>query len=103
MDDILWSIAWSAALTPDLHMIPNRAVFLRVAQGAAHCPIGEGIESSLLSHSGTFLERLLATNTPGEAEDTALAPAWQSMVDGLSGEEGEGDSYAITTCAGDSR
>jgi hypothetical protein len=108
LDDILWSIVWSAALTPDLHMIPNRIVFLGVAQVPAHRPIREGIEGSLLSRSSAFLECLLATNTSEEVEkveDTALAPAWQSLVDGLSGgeEEGEGDSYAITTCTSDSR
>ena len=95
LDDILWSIAWSAALTPDLHMIPNRIVFLRVPQGSTSRPIREGIETSLLSRSGAFLDRLLGTNTAEEVDDTA--PAWEPVVDGLSG--GEGDSYAITTCA----
>lgn len=102
MDDILWSIAWSASLTPDLHMVPNRAVFLRVAQEQAQGPIREGIEGSLLSQSDAFLERLLATNLAEDTEEVEdTAAAWQSVGDGLG--KGEGNSYAITTCASDSR
>jgi hypothetical protein len=83
-------------------MIPNRSVFLRVAQVAAHRPIREGIESSLLSRSDAFLERLLATNAAEDMKGVdAWVPeaAWETIVDGLSG--GEGDSYAIATCTSD--
>ena len=100
LDDILWSISWSAALTPDLHMIPNRTVFLCVPQVSLHSPIHEGIESSLLSRSGAFLERLLASYTredEKEVGDLAHTRASETVADELSG--GEGNSYAVATCA----
>ena len=87
MDKILWSIYWSAALTPDLQMIPDRTVFLSSSQVLSHAPIAEGMADSLLSNSTVFFAHLLAgthehmTNKQGTG------------VDRLGG----GDSDAVTT------
>ena len=54
-DDILWCLSWSAALTPDLPMIPNRNVFLCAPHGRSLTATVEGVPGLLLSFSASSL------------------------------------------------
>ena len=92
MDDILWCIAWSAALTPELQMIPDRTIFLSSSQVPSHAPIAEDMAGSLLSNSGVFFEHLLA----GKHEH--VTDKQDTEVDRLGG----GESDAVTICTSES-
>ena len=95
LDDILWSISWSAELTPDLSMIPNRSVFLYVPQIKAPS-IQEGIESSLLSASAAFFECLLTSNTQVGKEGAEDVPEQRPTLAATNGlGKVDKDSYAI--------
>ena len=88
LDNILWSISWSAALTPELQMIPDRTVFLSSPQIPSHALIAEGMAGSLLSNSTVFFEHLLAGTHEYvmDKQDTEV------------GRLGGGDSDAFTIC-----
>lgn len=43
VDEILWCMQWSAALTPDLTMLPDRSVFLRSPAGHSLTATVEGM------------------------------------------------------------
>jgi hypothetical protein len=43
VDEILWCMKWSAALTPDLTMLPDRSVFLRSPEGHSLTATVEGM------------------------------------------------------------
>ena len=88
MDDILWCIAWSAALTPELQMIPARTIFLSCSQVPSHAPIAVDMTGSLLSNSNAFFEHLLA-GAPEPIKDK------QGTV---VGRLGGGDNDAFTIC-----
>lgn len=42
VDEIVWCMKWSAALTPELAMIPDRSVFLRASTGRSLTTTVEG-------------------------------------------------------------
>ena len=88
MDNILWSISWSAALIPELQMIPDRTVFLSSPRVSSHALIAEGMAGSLLSNSAVFFEHLLAgTHEPiKDKQGTEV------------GRLGGGDSDGFTIC-----
>ncbi len=88
MDNILWSISWSAALTPELQIIPDSTVFLNSPQLPSQASIAEGMAGSLLSNSGDFFEHLLA----GTHECITDKQAREV------GRLGGGDSDVFTTC-----
>lgn len=89
LDNILWSISWSAALAPDLHMIPARTVFLNSPQLPSQALIAEGMADSLLSNSGDFFEHLFAGIHERSTDKQATA------VGRLGG--GDGDAFTICT------
>jgi hypothetical protein len=43
VDEMLWCMKWSAALTPDLTMLPDRSVFLRSPEGHSLTATVEGM------------------------------------------------------------
>ncbi|MHB8600965.1 MAG: hypothetical protein ACYDER_29700 [Ktedonobacteraceae bacterium] len=47
MDEILWCMKWSAALAPELMMIPDRSVFLRSSMGRSLTATVEGVTSDI--------------------------------------------------------
>lgn len=47
MDEILWCMQWSAALAPELMMIPDRSVFLRSSMGRSLTATVEGVTSDI--------------------------------------------------------
>lgn len=60
MDEILWSLSWSAALRPELPLIPDRRVFLCTPAGCSLTATVEGVPGLLLSY--TDIKRLLVPN-----------------------------------------
>ena len=58
LDEILWSLAWSASLRPELSMIPDRSVFLRASSGRSLTATVEGVPSLLLSLPDLSIEHL---------------------------------------------
>ena len=54
-DEILWCLSWSAALTPELSMIPNRNVFLCAPRGRSLTATVEDAPTLLLSFSASSL------------------------------------------------
>ena len=58
LDEILWSLAWSASLRPELPMIPDRRVFLHASSGRSLTATVEGVPSLLLSLTDLPIEHL---------------------------------------------
>lgn len=59
---------WSAALTPELAMIPDRGVFLRAAQGRSLTATVEGIASDIWNEDVTTALWAIAVDA-GEMEE----------------------------------
>ena len=59
MDEILWCLSWSAALTPELSMIPNKSVFLCAPHGRSLTATVEDVPGLLLSLSDISLNGML--------------------------------------------
>jgi len=64
LDEILWSLSWSAALTPELPMIPSRSVFLSAPTGISLTATFKDTPSLLLTFSDAFFAHFLAC--PGQ-------------------------------------
>ena len=60
MDEILWCLSWSAALTPELPMIPNKSVFLCASHGRSLTATVEDVPGLLLSLSDISLNGKLS-------------------------------------------
>ncbi len=64
LDEILWSLSWSAALTPELSMIPSRSVFLSAPTGLSLTATIKDTSGLLLNFNDACLAHLLAC--PGQ-------------------------------------
>ena len=74
VDEILWSLSWNAALTPELPMIPDRRVFLCTPQGRSLTATVEGISGLLLSDTDPVFVSLLKddSGTLGGGDEDVL-------------------------------
>ncbi|MFL5627264.1 MAG: hypothetical protein ACJ788_16925 [Ktedonobacteraceae bacterium] len=89
MDEILWSLSWSAALTPELPMIPSRSVFLSAPTGFSLTATVKDAPGLLLTLSDAFFAHLLAcpdqhnaTCPPGEANMAQQSQKQADTADG---------------------
>ena len=85
LDEILWSIRWSAAIAPELSMIPGRSVFLCASEGRALTTTVEEGQADLL---------------PARLNEGA---AWLRLIDGETPGWGGGDEDVVTTSASNFR
>ena len=57
LDEILWSIRWSAAIAPELSMIPGRSVFLCASESGLAEVAGASAATTIHEHDGHFVYR----------------------------------------------
>ncbi len=85
MDEILWSLSWSAALIPDLPMIPSRSVFLSAPTGLSLTATVKDGPDSLCTFTATFFAHLLELqsqdNTFCSPEEYSMEQQGQDPVD----------------------
>lgn len=75
MDEILWCMRWSAALAPELAMIPDRSVFLR-------SPMGRSLTDTTAGMPGDIWEaweHADDTNSVSDAMNAGNADAVDNM------------------------
>ncbi len=58
LDEILWSLSWTAALTPELSMIPTRSIFSFAPTGPSLTATLKGTPGLLLTFTDDFFEHL---------------------------------------------
>jgi hypothetical protein len=63
VDEILWSLSWSAALTPDLSMIPSSSVFLSAPTALSLTATVKDSPDSLCTFTATFFAHLLESQS----------------------------------------
>jgi hypothetical protein len=84
VDEILWSLSWSAALTPDLPMIPSRSVFLSAPTGLSLTATVRGGPDSLCTFNARFFAHLLEIqgqdNMIRATEESVMEQQEQDMV-----------------------
>jgi hypothetical protein len=85
VDEILWSLSWSAALTPDLPMIPSRSVFLSTPTGLSLTATVKGGPDSLCTFNATFFAHLLEIQSQDNMfrspEEYGMEQQEQDLVD----------------------
>ena len=79
LDEILWSMRWSAAIAPELSMIPGRSVFLCASEGCVLTAKVEEVQAELL---------------PSLLDEDA---AWLRLIEGGMPGLGGGDEDVVTT------